>query len=99
MSFFLQIPLQIAEVIDLAVQHDPDRAGLVREGLMSSVNVNDAQSPKAKSYVTIRVKPGIVWPSMGESIAHGAEEVAVHRPRTNNSYESAHCLFNPLSCP
>src|SRR5205085_1724228 len=38
---------QLAVVVDLAVEHDPDRAVFVRDGLLSVAEVDDAQPPHA----------------------------------------------------
>jgi hypothetical protein len=64
--------LQPRMVVDLAVEDSPHRAVLVRQRLMTPVDVDDAQpaSPQCNARVRIDVRPGIVRPAPNHGIVH-----------------------------
>ena len=85
-------------VVDLAVEHDPDRLVFVGERLMTGCQVHDAQPSVADRCLLIRKQPGIVRAPVGEQVAHisharalvGMETIGRHYSRN-----SAHRLPGP----
>ena len=60
-------------VVDLAVEDDPDRAILVRHGLLAAVEVDDAQPAHAEPHAVAEVDALLVGSSMGHRPAHGPQ--------------------------
>src|SRR4051812_18746672 len=80
----LQSPPQLAEVVNFAVEHAPDRAVFVRQRLSASFQVDDRQPPMPKRYARLGVIAGlnaeiapitaaVVRPSMSDQCGHPLE--------------------------
>src|SRR5258706_9255366 len=92
MAMLLEIPAQLAIVVDLAVEHDPDRAVLVGDRLESIVEVNDAQAAHADGHAVAHVDALIVGAAMRDDTAHGADLVLANLPSVpaNDACDAAH---------
>src|SRR5690242_7821423 len=95
----LQTVPQLGEVVDLAVQHQPDRAVLVRERLMAALDVDDREAPEPESDRRAgrsglrKVVAVVVRSAMPERGRHPFEHGAVYRPgRVDDSADPAHGL-------
>ena len=64
----LQHGAQLDIVIDLAVEHDPDRSVLVRDRLLARLQVDDAQAAHPQGDAILHVKPVAIWPAMGDDL-------------------------------
>ena len=53
MAAGFKVPPQLDIVEDLAIEHDPDRAGLVGDRLPASGEIDDAQARVSQTYGTI----------------------------------------------
>jgi hypothetical protein len=51
------------EVINLAIENDPDGTVLVREWLMTADEIDDAEAVEAEPDVALEIEPGIVRPA------------------------------------
>ena len=67
------------EVVDFAVEDDPDRAILVGKRLMASLDVDDGEPPKSERCMLVAVDPLIIGPAMNQSLDHLVER-AVAEP-------------------
>src|SRR6185436_11995071 len=72
-----EIPAELLEVVDLAVEDDRDAAVLVVDRLMSGRDVDDAQPPHAEADPRLHERSLIVGPAVAYDLAHVADE----RPR------------------
>ncbi len=97
MRFKLRAELGV--VVDLAVEDDPDGLVLVGERLVASRQINDAQPPVTEYRLRVREDPRIVWPAMGDDVAHLQHARAVIRVqllRCDESCDSTHKGCYPL---
>src|SRR5438105_15885709 len=60
MPFELQILPELGEVIDLAVENNPDSLVFVVDRLMSACQINDAQAPHPQSKTSLRMNSFVV---------------------------------------
>ncbi len=74
-------------VINFAVEHDPERAVFVRNRLMSTRNVDNAEPPHADSDPAVRIKTFVVGPAMADYAAHFAQSSSV-RPRVPSEFKN-----------
>src|SRR5262249_661010 len=65
---------QLAIVIDFSVEHRPDGAILVGEGLMSGLEIDDAQPTHPDAHSGLHVRTLVIRPSMNQRLAHGAKQ-------------------------
>jgi hypothetical protein len=64
---------ELAIVVDLAVEDEPDRAVFVRKGLAGRLReVDDGQAPVAEANWAVEVHPLGVGPAVGEGARHGS---------------------------
>ena len=74
-----QQPPKLPVVVDLAVEHDPDRAVLVRHGLLAVLEIDDAQAPHAEADALAEIDALVVRSAMRHRTAHGADLALEHR--------------------
>jgi hypothetical protein len=83
-------------VVDLAVEHNPQRAIFVRNRLMAARHIDDAEPPHADSCRAIRIKSFVVGSPMGDYAAHFAQSRGI-RPRVPSEFKNpsdpAHLVF------
>ena len=60
----------ISVVVDFAVVSDPHRAVFVRQRLMTTGQVNDAQSAMGENTVRVGIQAGAIRPAMREDVPH-----------------------------
>src|SRR5262245_47867500 len=72
----LQMSAQLREVVDLPVLDHVDGAVLVGEGLLSGLEIDDAQSSSPERDLVIDVEPLVVWPSVKQRVRHATERAA-----------------------
>jgi hypothetical protein len=72
-----KIGAQVAVVVNFSVVNDPKAFVLVRNGLVTCLEVNDAEPPHRQSDVPFHKKAVIVRPTMLDSAAHLGQRVAV----------------------
>src|SRR6266542_661379 len=65
-----QLSAQCRRVVDLAVEHDPDRAVLVVNWLLAGLNIDDCQARGAEGYVRIVIRSRSVWTAMAHDTTH-----------------------------
>src|SRR6185369_17401372 len=73
---------QLAVVVDLAVEHDPDGAVLVRHGLVSVLEIDDAQPPHAEGDAVAEMDAFVIRSTVRHRAAHGADLAVGHRTAT-----------------
>src|SRR4051794_32116330 len=61
---------QLAIVVDLAVEHDPDRAILVADWLMTAVDIDDAEASHAEADAGAHVDAFFVGPAVDQHLTH-----------------------------
>src|SRR5206468_2292648 len=66
----LELLPELAEVVDLAVEDDPDCLPGIGHGLMASAQVNDGEPAKAEPDRTEDVVALVVRPSVNEGLGH-----------------------------
>src|SRR5437867_9117537 len=81
---------KVRKVVQLAVLRRPDRAGLVRERLTSTLDVDDAQTAGAEREVRSSNAQLIVWPSMSQRREHACDDLGI--AEAENTADTAHGL-------
>jgi hypothetical protein len=76
----LQAAAQFGMVVDLAVVHDVERAGVVVHGLMPARHVDDRQTAMCQSDAPLAEDAVIVRAPMGHRVPHPHENLGVHQP-------------------
>ena len=74
-----EVPADGVEVVQLAVEHRDDVAGLVGDGLVARLEVDDLESPVAESAAPERGDAARVRPPVDERLGHPGDEVGVGR--------------------
>ena len=67
-----QVAPQLAEVVDLAVEDDDDRAVLVVDRLVAGLEVDDAQPLDAEPHLALHVQAARIRPAVLEGRAHAS---------------------------
>ena len=70
----------LAEVVDLAVEHDRDGAVFIAERLMAAFEVDDGEPPMAEANRALDEQTLAVGTAMDHDVAHRGDLVGVHRP-------------------
>ena len=60
-------------VVDLAVEDDPERAGLVGHRLVAALDVDDAQTPMAQMSPGVVIEAEIVRAAMADRVGHSPQ--------------------------
>ena len=84
---------QLLEVVDLAVADDGDCAVLVRDRLITGLEIDDAEAPEAQTDAGREVEALAVGAAMAQTVGHPLEHVAVDRPhrvRVDDTADPAH---------
>ena len=69
---------QLAVIVDLAVEDDPDVAVLVGHGLMATGHVDDREAPVTESHRPLDPESLAVRPSMPQHVTHALEPRFLH---------------------
>ena len=91
---------QLAVVVDLAIEDDPDRSIFVADRLLAAVQVDDAQASHAQPDAITQVHTFFIRPSMHQHLAHRADFVFKHRfaVKANDSSNATHDGTLPDRC-
>src|SRR5258708_382045 len=83
---------ELAIVVNLAVEDDPDRTILVADWLLAAFEVNDAQPSHAQSRAGPEVDPFLIGSAVHQHLAHGADFVFEDwfAVKANNSSDATH---------
>jgi hypothetical protein len=83
-------------VVDLAVEHDPQRAVFVRNRLMPARDIDNAEPAHADARRAVGIEAFVVGPAMGDDAAHFAQSGRVG-PRVASEFKNpsdpAHSVF------
>src|ERR1700680_278070 len=92
-----QLLAQLDEVVDFAVQYNPDGTVLVAHRLLARCKIDDAQTPHAQANVRVQVDALVVGTAMKNRRAHIAQLLFEDRlaSQTNDSNDSAHLRQPP----
>src|SRR6266851_309010 len=87
-----QFLTKMLKVVDLAVKNDPDRSILIRDRLMTGMQINDAEASHAEAYIGANEKAVVVRTAMDNRRAHAADVLRRDGTavKTENSYNAAH---------
>ena len=88
----LQLLAQLAEVVDLAVEDQPERSVFVRHRLAGRVaQVDDGEAPVAEARGPVQMQALPVGPTVGQGGGHGSDVLAPHRAAAReHSAHAAH---------
>src|SRR5260370_28218605 len=73
MALCFQLVPERLEVVNLAVENDPDALVFVAKGLVAAGNVNDGKPAHAQPDAAAMVLAEVVRTTMGDDAAHGCE--------------------------
>jgi hypothetical protein len=65
-------------VVDFAVEDDPDASVFITDGLVTGVNVDDAEAAHCQSDILLGKQAIVVWPTMDDLFIHRHQHVAIH---------------------
>ncbi len=91
-----QLLAQCAVVINFAVEDDPKRTVLVRNGLVACLQVDNAEAAHADPGSAIGVEAVVVRPAMRHGMAHFAQRRRTGprvAPEFKNAGDAAHLVF------
>ena len=74
MAFRQKSIAEFLEVVDLAIEDDPDGFILVGHGLRTRAQVDDGQTAMAEADGTTKVHALPIRPPMGDGLEHGANQ-------------------------
>jgi hypothetical protein len=75
---------------DLAVEHHPDRARLVRHRLTAAIAIDDGETTMAERDMGVEVEALAIWSAMGECVGHRPDGVLqAGRQRVVERHDSA----------
>src|SRR5262249_53344588 len=77
----LEVAANVGEVVDLAVEDDPDRPVFVGERLIARREVDDAQAPMTQADALAEVVAVRVGPAMRDGRRHRRQPIAIDRLR------------------
>ncbi len=75
----LELPAQLLEVVDLAVEHDPHRSLGVSHRLMTARKIDDRQAPEPEPDRSAQHVAVVVRTAMRKAARHSLERLPVHR--------------------
>ncbi len=77
MAEALELAPQVAVVVDLAVEADPDRLVFVGERLLAGGQIDDAQTAVAQCRLSVDEDPFRVGTAMHDAVAHRDHALAI----------------------
>src|SRR5271165_5102308 len=89
MPLTLQKCAQFLVVIDFSVENNLDAFVLVRDGLMTTLQVDDREPPETKTNRAGDIVPIIVGPAMVQRVGHSLHECGRNRRLTTKHQFSA----------
>src|SRR5206468_9908622 len=100
MAAALQVAADLAVVVNLAVEDDPDGTVFIRRRLLTGAQIDDAQSAVRQGGVGVEVETRFVRSAVGENVAHADRTrpgVVVDAISCNESGDAAHQAACPFS--
>jgi hypothetical protein len=97
MTAGLQLLPQSRVVVDFTIEDDPDGAILIADGLMSSGQIDDAETAHAEPNATLGVNPIVIGTAMHHRVAHPSKKFGLQlcaRRKLHNATDSAHLLLS-----
>ena len=94
-----QIVGQAPEIVDFAVEHHGDRAGLVEQRLSAAFEIDDRQPPVRQPEAGSEMIVAAVGPAMGDQRVHPRQPAGVDGAvalQIEDAGESAHGFFIPM---
>ena len=70
MSARIEQRAQFSMVVNLTIERDPGRAVFIGHWLMAITEVHNGKTPVPKSNCVAEPRAGIIWPTVGQSVAH-----------------------------
>src|SRR5260221_11644836 len=89
----LQLGAELPEIVDLAIENDPDFLRTVRHGLMPSSQVDNREASEAESERTGKIIPLVIRSPMGDRPCHPGDGFRANRLLTDKvklAADSAH---------
>src|SRR6266705_664774 len=90
MAARFKFPSQLWEIIDFAVEYDPEIVVFVVDRLVSCRQVNDAQPPHSQPGAAMRVNPFVVRPTVHDCLAHPMD---FHRLRLVAGFDADNACY------
>ena len=75
-SCLLELVPKFTEVVNLAVEHNPNRTVLVVDRLVPGRQVDDAQPAHAEGHALVHQQPFVVGPAVANHLAHPMREIS-----------------------
>src|SRR5260370_38103383 len=72
---------ELAVVIDLTIEDDPEGSVFVGQRLVAGLQVDDAQTTHPDAETAVRVKPAAIRPATGQHLSHSEQALTVRWPR------------------
>ena len=80
MTEVLELGPKISEIVNLAVECEPDRAVFIGHRLPARFGkIDDGEAPVSETRGTVKVGAGAVRPSMGQHVGHRRQRVETGR--------------------
>jgi hypothetical protein len=93
----LKLSAELAKVVNLSIEYDPDATILVEDGLVPASQINNAQAAYAKTGAIFYVYTFIVGSAVNDRLAHPVDDGIIDSrvvPRADNSCNSAHIFLS-----
>src|SRR3972149_12227379 len=92
MAVFLEIPTNLPVIVDLPIEHDPDRSVLIVDWLMSPLHVDNRQPTHAQRDTITEKIPFVIRPAMRQECTQlpRVPLVTPTRVPTNYPYNPTH---------
>jgi hypothetical protein len=77
-------------VVNLAIEHDPNRLVFVGDGLPPAGKIDDGEATKAQSKPRLEVKGRVVWPAVRDGVRHTLYLGSIDTARVQYAYKTTH---------
>ena len=90
---------QLAKVVDLTVERDPNRFVFIGKRLPAAIQIDDRQSPVAKADVLVQVHACTIGTTVGQRLVHSRQLATIDRRSIDiqNARDSTHSGSNHYS--
>jgi hypothetical protein len=96
MASVTEFPMEFWIIVNLPVQHHPDTAVFIGDGLMAPCHVDNAQSAKSETDAGAHVYAFVVWTAVDYRVGHATYELAANLLliiKLKNPTNSTHLIF------
>src|SRR6267142_2950328 len=83
MTAALELRLQFAKVVYLAIENDCSRAVFTGDRLVATGKVDNRQTPHSQRHPVLNERPGVVWSAIPDDLAHFLKDACAVLPITN----------------